>query len=82
MDAFLISTTSVAIAEIGDKTQLLALLLAARFLDKMPIILGITVATVLNHLVAALFGEWAIAFLSPDIAQSLVGISFIAIGLS
>ena len=81
MDALLISTTSVAIAEIGDKTQLLALLLAARFSNKTAIILGIIVATILNHLLAAVFGEWAISVVSPDIAQYLVGMSFIAIGL-
>ncbi|MBM7073802.1 TMEM165/GDT1 family protein [Shewanella sp. 202IG2-18] len=81
MDAFLVSTTSVAIAEIGDKTQLLALLLAARFSNRTAIILGIFIATLLNHFLATLFGEWVISYLSPNIAQLLVGLSFIIIGL-
>ena len=59
MDAFLMSTGLVALAEMGDKTQLLALLLAARFRRPLPIILGIFVATVLNHFAAAWLGQLA-----------------------
>ena len=58
MEAFLSSTLAVAIAEIGDKTQLLALFLAARFAQKNAIIAGIFVATLLNHFVSAVFGVW------------------------
>ena len=58
MEAFLISTGIVALAEIGDKTQLLALLLAARFKNPWPIVWGIFVATVLNHALAGALGAW------------------------
>lgn len=58
MEAFLISTGIVALAEIGDKTQLLALVLAARFRRPWPIVLGILVATLANHAVAGLAGAW------------------------
>ena len=58
MEAFLISTGVVALGEMGDKTQLLALLLAARFRKPVPIILGILVATLLNHALAGLVGDW------------------------
>ena len=65
MEAFLVSTGLVAVAEIGDKTQLLALLLAARFRKPAPIILGILVATIANHALAAWVGV-AAAALIPD----------------
>ena len=58
MEAFFISTLAVAVSEIGDKTQLLSLLLAARFQRPVPIILGIFCATVVNHTIAAAVGEW------------------------
>ena len=58
MEAFLISSLVVAVSEIGDKTQLLALILATRFQRPIPIILGILVATLTNHTLAALVGEW------------------------
>ena len=58
MEAFWISTGIVALAEIGDKTQLLALVLAAKYRKPVPIILGIFVATLLNHAVAGYFGAW------------------------
>ena len=61
MDAFLISTGIVALAEMGDKTQLLALILAARFRKPVPIILGILVATLLNHAGAGAVGHWVTA---------------------
>ena len=58
MEAFLVSTLAVAVGEIGDKTQLLALLLAARYKKPIPIVLGILVATLANHALAGLFGHW------------------------
>ena len=81
MEAFLSSTLSVAAAEIGDKTQLLSLFLAARFAQKNAIVVGIFIATLLNHLVSAVFGVWLAQELSPDVAKWAVGISFIAVGL-
>lgn len=81
MEAFLASLTSVAAAEIGDKTQLLTLFLAARFAQKNAIILGIIVATILNHAFSALLGVWAANSLSPDVMKWVVGISFIFVGL-
>lgn len=81
MDAFLVSTLVVAVGEIGDKTQLLALLLAARFRRPVPIILGIFFATVLNHGLAGLLGELIRAALSPELLRWLLGLSFIAIAL-
>lgn len=76
-----ISTLAVAIAEIGDKTQLLALLLAARFRRPWPIIAGIFVATVLNHALAGWLGALAASHLSPEVLRWLVAGSFLAIGL-
>ena len=81
MENFLISTFVVAIAEIGDKTQLLALLLAARFRKPWPIIAGIFVATVLNHALAAWLGTVAASYLTPDVLRWIVAGSFAAIGL-
>jgi len=81
VEAFLVSTLVVALGEIGDKTQLLALVLAARFRRPLPIVLGILVATVANHSVAGLVGEWVRVSLSPDTLRWTLGTSFIAIGL-
>ncbi|MBL0124034.1 MAG: TMEM165/GDT1 family protein [Betaproteobacteria bacterium] len=81
MDAFLVSTLVVAVGEIGDKTQLLALLLAARFRRPVPIILGIFFATVLNHGLAGILGELIRASLSPELLRWLLGLSFIGIAL-
>ena len=81
MEAFFSSTLAVAIAEIGDKTQLLALFLAARFAQKNAIIAGIFVATLLNHFVSAILGVWIAQWISPDMMKWIVGISFIAVGL-
>lgn len=80
MEAFLTSTTMVAIAEIGDKTQLLAIVLATRFRKPIPIILGILVATLANHFLAALLGAQAAAFLSASWFTYLVAASFIVMG--
>jgi Ca2+/H+ antiporter, TMEM165/GDT1 family len=81
MDSLLISTLVVAIAEIGDKTQLLALLLAARFRRPWPIIAGIFVATVLNHALAGWLGALLAGYLTPNLLRWTVAISFAAIGL-
>jgi Ca2+/H+ antiporter, TMEM165/GDT1 family len=78
MDAFLISTGIVALAEIGDKTQLLALVLAARFRKPWPIIWGILVATLLNHALAGTAGAWAAAAVSADVLRWILGLSFLA----
>ena len=78
MEPFLISTGVVALGEIGDKTQLLALLLAARFRRPVPIILGILVATLLNHALAGLVGDTVARFLGPDVLRWVIGVSFLA----
>jgi Predicted membrane protein len=78
MEALLTSTAVVALAEIGDKTQLLAILLATRFKRPWPIIGGILVATLANHFLAALLGEQAAAFLDGQWFRYLIAISFIA----
>lgn len=81
MEALFLSTVAVGIAEIGDKTQLLAILLAARFKQPRPIILGILAATLLNHAVAAALGEWLSRSLSPDLMRPIVGCAFLAAAL-
>jgi putative Ca2+/H+ antiporter (TMEM165/GDT1 family) len=77
MDAFVISTGVVALAEIGDKTQLLAFLLAARFKKPWTIILAILLATIANHALAALLGTWLTTLLAPDVLRWVLGISFV-----
>ncbi len=77
MQALLVSTGVVAISEIGDKTQLLALLLASRFQQPVPIVLGILVATLLNHAVAALAGAWIATLLDPSIMRWVLGLLFL-----
>ena len=81
MEAFLISTGVVALAEIGDKTQLLALVLAARFRKPAPIILGILVATLVNHAMAGAAGAWISAALGPTAMRWILGLSFIAMAI-
>lgn len=78
MDAFLISTTIVALAEMGDKTQLLSLALAARFRRPWPIVAGIAAATILNHALAAAAGTWLMQAVGPDIMRWVLGASFLA----
>ena len=78
MEALLTSTALVAIAEIGDKTQLLAFVLATRFMRPVPILLGILVATLANHALAALLGASAAAFLDSPVFRYAIGASFIA----
>ncbi|MFN7174635.1 MAG: TMEM165/GDT1 family protein, partial [Thermaurantiacus tibetensis] len=77
MEAFLVSTGLVALAEIGDKTQLLAILLAARFRRPWPIVLGILVATLVNHAFAGALGAWLTALLAPETLRWLLGLSFL-----
>lgn len=81
MNALLISTGIVALAEMGDKTQLLAFLLAARFKRPLPIILGITLATIVNHALAGAVGVWITSFLNPEVLRWTLGLSFIAMGI-
>ena len=81
LDALLVSAGTVALAEIGDKTQLLALLLAARFRKPLPIIAGILVATLLNHALAAWVGQLAASWLTPQALRWIVAASFIGIAL-
>ncbi|KAF0814168.1 hypothetical protein IGB42_01065 [Andreprevotia sp. IGB-42] len=80
-DAFLVSTGVVAIAEMGDKTQLLALILATRFRQRMPIIAGIFVSTVLNHFAAGWLGSLLAGFFDPSWLRWIVGIGFLAIAV-
>jgi len=79
MQTFLISTVTVALAEIGDKTQLLALILAAKYRRPWTICLGILLATLLNHALAGAFGAWIAAWLSPRSLRIIVALSFIAV---
>ena len=81
MEAFLISAAVVAIGEIGDKTQLLALLLAARFKEPIPIVGGILVATLVNHGLAGVVGVWVASNVAPSTLGWVVGLSFIAIAV-
>ena len=81
MEAFLISTGVVALAEIGDKTQLLAFILAARFKKPAPIIAGILVATLVNHGLAGALGAWITTVVSPDVMRWVLGLSFIGMAV-
>jgi len=81
MDALFTSTLLVALAEIGDKTQLLSFVLAARLRRPWAIIAGIFVATLVNHALAGSVGAWIASFLTPEILRWTVGILFIAFGL-
>jgi putative Ca2+/H+ antiporter (TMEM165/GDT1 family) len=81
MQAFLVSTGMVALAEMGDKTQLLALVLAARFRKPWPIVLGIFVATIANHAMAGALGAWLTALISPQTLRWILGVSFMAMAL-
>ncbi|KAA8735612.1 TMEM165/GDT1 family protein [Acinetobacter qingfengensis] len=80
MEAFLISTGLVALAEMGDKTQLLALLLAARFRKPVPIIIAILASTIVNHALAAALGQWLTQLISPQAMHWILALSFIAMG--
>ena len=77
MEAFLVSAGIVALAEMGDKTQLLALILAVRFRKPIPIVLGIFVATIVNHGLAGALGAWLTQVMGPDLLRWVLGASFI-----
>lgn len=79
MEAFIISIASVAAGELGDKTQLLALVLATRLHKPAPIIAGIFVATLINHLIACLVGEWVGTLINPQILRWILGVSFLVV---
>ena len=81
MEALLISTGVVALAEIGDKTQLLAFILAARFKKPLPIIAGILCATLVNHGLAGALGAWITSVLSPDVMRWVLAASFIGMAV-
>ena len=81
MDAFLVSTAIVGLAEIGDKTQLLAFILAAKFRRPWPIVLGILVATLANHAFAAAVGTWLTTLMGPQTLRWVLGLSFIAMAV-
>ncbi len=81
MEALLVSTGVVALAEIGDKTQLLAFLLAARFKKPLPIILGILLATILNHGLAGALGAWITSNVSPGVLRWVLGVSFLGMAV-
>lgn len=78
MEALLVSTSVVALAEIGDKTQLLAFILAARFKRPLPIIIGILCATLVNHGLAGALGAWLMASIRPEVLRWVLGLSFMA----
>ncbi len=81
LHTLLLSTGVVALAEIGDKTQLLAFLLAARFKKPVPIVAGILVATLANHGLAGALGSWITSVLSPDVMRWVLGVGFIAMAI-
>jgi putative Ca2+/H+ antiporter (TMEM165/GDT1 family) len=79
LDPFLTATGAVAIGEIGDKTQLLTLVLAARFPKALPILAGIVVATLANHAFAVALGIWGAQWLTPEVLRWVLGGSFLAL---
>jgi putative Ca2+/H+ antiporter (TMEM165/GDT1 family) len=78
LEALLVSTGFVALAEIGDKTQLLALLLATRLRAPVPIVLGIVVATLANHAFAGAIGTWLVGVIGTGVMRWILGVSFLA----
>lgn len=81
MESLLVSTGVVALAEMGDKTQLLAFILAARFRKPVPIILGILCATLVNHALAGALGAWITTTISPEVLRWVLGLSFLGMAL-
>lgn len=81
MEPFFVSSGIVALAEIGDKTQLLAFILAAKYHRPVPIVIGILVATILNHAFAGAMGSWVITLLEPGILTWVLGLSFVAMAV-
>ena len=81
MESLFVSAGVVALAEIGDKTQLLAFILAARFKKPLPIIAGIFLATIVNHGLAGALGAWITATITPDVLRWILGASFLAMAV-
>lgn len=81
MEAFLVSLATVAVAEMGDRTQLLALVLAAKFRKPVPIVAAILLATIANHAVAGYLGVWLAKYLTPHILDLVVGVSMLGMAL-
>jgi putative Ca2+/H+ antiporter (TMEM165/GDT1 family) len=81
LEAFFVSTGIVALAEVGDKTQLLAFMLAAKFRKPAPIILGILLATLANHALAGAVGAWITALANPSTLRWILGLSFIGMAV-
>jgi Ca2+/H+ antiporter, TMEM165/GDT1 family len=81
VEALIISTSVVALAEIGDKTQLLALILAAKYRRPLPIVLAILVATLANHAIAGAIGSWLTQLVGRDVLRWVLGITFIAMAI-
>ncbi|RTL25508.1 MAG: TMEM165/GDT1 family protein [Burkholderiales bacterium] len=81
MESLFVSTGVVALAEIGDKTQLLAFILAARFKKPVPIVLGILTATLVNHGLAGALGAWITSVVSPELMRWVLGLSFIGMAI-
>ncbi|MGO9513011.1 MAG: TMEM165/GDT1 family protein [Steroidobacteraceae bacterium] len=81
MEAFLVSVATISVAEIGDRTQLLSLVLVARYRRPLPIIAGIFCATLTNHAVAGFVGVWFGQLLRPKVLDITVALSMIAMAL-
>ncbi|MGH7123472.1 MAG: TMEM165/GDT1 family protein, partial [Stellaceae bacterium] len=81
MEAILVSIATVAVAEMGDRTQLLSLMLAARYRKPWPILAGVLLATSINHAAAGLVGVWFGGFLTPRVLDAVVGTSMLAMAL-
>lgn len=81
MESFLISTGIVALAEIGDKIQLLAFILAAKFRKPIPIVVGILVATIANHAFAGALGSWITSLVAPETMRWVLGLSFVGMAI-
>ena len=81
MEAFLVSTGVVALGEMGDKTQLLAIVLAALYRRPWPIVAGIFVATLANHALAGAIGGWVAQAMGPQVLRWVIGLSFLAMAV-
>jgi putative Ca2+/H+ antiporter (TMEM165/GDT1 family) len=81
VEAFLVSLSTVAIAEMGDRTQLLALVLAAKFRKPVPIIAAILLATIANHAIAGYLGVWLGKYLTPHVLDIVVGVSMLGMAI-
>ena len=81
LESLLVCTGVVALAEIGDKTQLLAFILAARFQRPLPIVAGILVATIVNHALAGVLGAWITSVVRPEVLRWILGLSFIGMAI-